>query len=148
MELIILCGIQCSGKSTTYVKRFSKTHARVNLDTLKTRDEELRVFNSHIANQKSMVIDNTNPTISDRIRYIATAKAAGYRIIGYQINIPVNVALARSAKRRTQDPVPASSIHLTAKRLQPLSLAEGFDEIHVLNGKGEVLSKMSSVKQP
>lgn len=148
MELVILCGIQCSGKSTLYEKKFSKTHARVNLDSLGTRDDEFRMFRSLVADQKSMVIDNTNPTASDRSRYIEAAKVAGYRIVGYQFNVPINVAIARSLKRRTQAPIPPSAIHLTAKRFQSLSISEGFDEIVNLGSKGEVLSNLTLAKQP
>ena len=38
--MIIMMGLQGSGKSTFYEKYLSKDHVRVNLDTLKTRNKE------------------------------------------------------------------------------------------------------------
>ena len=37
MEIIILMGIQASGKSTFYRQKFADSHIRINLDMLKTR---------------------------------------------------------------------------------------------------------------
>src|SRR5579872_6904854 len=44
MEAVILVGIQGAGKSTFYQERFSGTHARINLDELKTRAREKEFF--------------------------------------------------------------------------------------------------------
>jgi hypothetical protein len=40
--------------------------------------------------QQPFVVDNTNPTAAERAVYIAPAKAAGFRVIGYffQSNVP------------------------------------------------------------
>jgi len=40
MELIIFIGIQATGKSEFYKRRFYNTHIRINLDMLKTRNKE------------------------------------------------------------------------------------------------------------
>ena len=39
-ECIIFVGIQGSGKSTFYKENFFKTHVRINLDMLKSRNRE------------------------------------------------------------------------------------------------------------
>ena len=39
-EAAVFCGIQGSGKTTFYRARFAATHARINLDELKTRHRE------------------------------------------------------------------------------------------------------------
>ena len=40
MELVVFIGIQATGKSSFYLDRFFRTHVRVNLDMLKTRNRE------------------------------------------------------------------------------------------------------------
>ncbi|MDJ0635658.1 MAG: AAA family ATPase [Xenococcaceae cyanobacterium MO_188.B29] len=83
MEAIIFVGLQASGKSSFYREKFIDTHIRINLDMLKTRHREKILFNACLEAKQPFVIDNTNPTIADRSRYIEPAKAKGFKIIGY-----------------------------------------------------------------
>lgn len=129
MELVILSGIQCSGKSSYYFQRFAQTHARINLDELKSRRKESILFASILEKSLPVVIDNTNPTRQDRSKYIQLAKSYGYRIVGIQFDIPISVAISRCSNRISQKEVPVLDIHLTAKKMQPLSQSEGFDEV-------------------
>ena len=76
-------GIQASGKSTFYHDRFSNTHLRINLDMLKTRHREKRLIETCLEISQRFVIDNTNPTVTDRERYIILLKNQGWKIIGY-----------------------------------------------------------------
>lgn len=80
---IIFIGVLGSGKSTYYAQRFKKDFEHINLDTLKTRACESALLEHCLANGLSFVVDNTNPTQTDRLRYIERARAAGYRIVGY-----------------------------------------------------------------
>ncbi|MDL2321544.1 ATP-binding protein, partial [Desulfosarcina sp. OttesenSCG-928-B08] len=66
MEAIIFCGIQASGKSTFYLERFFKTHVRISLDLLRTRNRENRFLSLCLETGQHFVVDNTNPTRSDR----------------------------------------------------------------------------------
>ncbi len=70
----IMIGIQGSGKSV-FCRKFLPDVRRINLDTLKTRNNEKRMIAECHENSDSYVIDNTNPTREDRARYIPTAKA-------------------------------------------------------------------------
>ncbi len=132
MELIVFSGIQCSGKSTFYLQKFSDTHARINLDILRTRKRELALFSSLLEEMRPMVIDNTNPAIEDRSKYIRPAQNKGYRIIGYRFDTPISIALARSSSRLTQRAIPEIAIHSTLRKMEPLSISEGFHEIFVV----------------
>ena len=55
MEAVIFIGIQATGKSTFYKERFSDTHARINLDMLKTRHREDTLLDACIHTRMSVV---------------------------------------------------------------------------------------------
>lgn len=129
MEAVILIGIQASGKSTFYVQRFLHTHVRINLDMLKTRNRERVLLAACLDTQQPFVIDNTNPTAAERARYIAPAKAAGFRVVGYYFESRFQDAIRRNAERPEHLRVPVAGIGGTAKRLQLPALDEGFDAI-------------------
>lgn len=46
MEVVIFIGIQAVGKSTFYKEKFFKTHIRINLDMLRSRDREWQIYKS------------------------------------------------------------------------------------------------------
>ena len=73
--LVIMMGIQGSGKSTFYHNFLAKNFVRVNLDTLKTRNQEKLLIEDCIKQGKSFVVDNTNPTKADREIYIPSSMA-------------------------------------------------------------------------
>ena len=81
--LVLMVGVQGSGKSTFYARYLAEDFVRVNLDTLKTRNRERLLIEECLASGKSYAVDNTNPTRADRERYIPAARERGYRVIGY-----------------------------------------------------------------
>ena len=83
MQAIILIGIQATGKTTFYARHFLKTHVRISLDLLRTRHREARFLETCLETQQRFVVDNTNPTVADRKRYIEMARDAGYEVVGY-----------------------------------------------------------------
>src|SRR5205085_5502154 len=78
---------------------------------------------------KSIVVDNTNPTVAERSRIITLAHKHKVRVIGYFFDITTRAAVARNANRTGRDKVPNVAIFTTAKRLQPPTLSEGFDAL-------------------
>jgi predicted kinase len=132
MEVVILIGIQAAGKTTFYHERFANTHARVSLDVVRNREREQALVKRHLTEREPFVVDNTNVTRADRARYIAAANAAGCRVIGYYFPTDPKQAFARNRKRPGKENIPAGGLFGTAKRLQPPTLDEGFDELHVV----------------
>src|SRR6476646_2395844 len=132
MEVIIFVGIQASGKSTFYKERFFNTHIRVNLDMLKTRNRENLLLRACIEMKQPFVVDNTNPTAADRARYIALAKEAGFRVVGYYFQSTFGEAMRRNNEREAGARVPPAAIAGTHKRLDPPALAEGFDALYTV----------------
>ncbi len=129
MDAVVFIGIQAVGKSRFFAKRFFDSHVRINLDMLKTRHREKMLFEACLAAKQPFVIDNTNPTRADRARYIASARAAGFRITGYYFQSKASEALARNARRTGAARVPDVAILGTAKKLEFPNRLEGFDEL-------------------
>ena len=139
MQTIIFIGIQGSGKTTFYAKRFLKTHLRISLDMLKTRNKERQFVQLCLATGQKFVVDNTNPTIAERKKYIEAAKEARFEVIGYYFNTPLAEALERNSRRLGKEAVSAIGIRATAKKLQLPVYEEGFDTLfEVLPGLGTV----------
>lgn len=132
VEAVIFIGGQGSGKSTFYRETFFDTHVRINLDMLRTRNREKLILEACIAAEQSFVADNTNPTTDDRARYIAPARAAGFRMIAYFFSTPMGEALRRNNLRKGKQRVPPAAIAGTFKKIQRPTLDEGFDEIHTV----------------
>jgi predicted kinase len=129
MEAVVLCGVQGSGKTTLYRERFLDTHVRVSMDLLRTRAREEAFLNLCLQTQQRFVVDNTNPTAADRRRYIAPARAAGFKVIGYLVEVDAAEALARNDERAGRRRVPTAGVMGTARRLIRPTPEEGFDEL-------------------
>jgi predicted kinase len=130
MEAVIFVGIQGSGKTTFYRERLFDTHVRISLDMLRTRWREQLLIQACLAAQQPFVIDNTNVLAAGRANYIALAKAAGFRVIGYYFQPQLREAIRRNAERPGAKAIPVKGVIGTYKRLQPPAAAEGFDELY------------------
>lgn len=130
MEVVILMGIQASGKSTFFGRRLRDTHVRVNLDMLRTRHRERRLVETCIEIGQSFVVDNTNPTREDRARYVVPAKEAGARVVGYYFRSSVFESLERNAERAPAARVCDAAVRGASSRMELPSREEGFDELY------------------
>ncbi len=128
-EAAVFCGIQGGGKTTFYRARFAASHARINLDELKTRHREREVLAGCLAARRSFVVDNTNPTEAERAEYVRPALAHGFRVVAFWLEVLPLEALARNATREGRDRIPVPGILGTYKRLRVPSPAEGFEAV-------------------
>lgn len=128
-EMIIFIGIQASGKTTFYHEQFAQ-HAHISLDVLHTRNKERIAMEECFALGKSMVIDNTNPTVADRSGYISRAKENGYSVIGYFFRSRISDCVERNEKREGKAKVPRTAIAATSNKLEMPGYAEGFDKLY------------------
>lgn len=136
---VILIGIQGSGKSTFY-HQFLSDMVHVNLDTLHTRHREKELIHNCLENGISFAVDNTNPTRAEREKYIAEAKAYGYRGVGYFMESRLQACIARNNLRTGEARLPAKAIAATSNRLELPSLDEGFDELWFAANDGKTMT--------
>ena len=129
MEAVIFIGLQASGKSSFYRDRFINTHIRLNLDMLKTRHREKLLFHACLEAKQPVVIDNTNPSKSDRLRYIPIAKEHKFKITGYYFQSDLAACKQRNSQRRGKSKIPVVGLIDTYKRLQLPIYEEGFDRL-------------------
>ena len=129
MELIVLSGIQGAGKTTFYAQRFFATHVRISLDLLKTRSREDTVLFACLAAQQPVVIDNTNPTRAQRMRYAKLGAAAKFRTALYFFDVSVRDAVGRNESRPAGARVPKVAIFGTAKKFERPTGDEAFDRV-------------------
>ncbi len=130
MEAVIFIGIQATGKSTYYKEHFFKTHIRINLDMLKTRNREDIFLDACMKAKQPFVVDNTNPSVEDRKKYIDLAKSAEFRVIGYYFQSNIEEAIQKNECREGKERIPLAGIRGTHAKLQLPGLEEGFDELY------------------
>ena len=138
--MVIMMGIQGSGKSTFYHSHLVGDFVHINLDSLKTRYQERLAIEQCIQQGRNYAVDNTNPTREDRQRYISAAKNAGYRIVGYFMESKLQSCIQRNNQRSGSARIPAKAIAATSNKLQMPSYEEGFDEIYFVKNDGKTMT--------
>ena len=140
--LFLFIGIPASGKSTFYHRVLEDRNLDyVSLDVLRTRKREWTAFETSLNARRSVVVDNTNVTRVLRARYLAPAKAAGYRTVGLFFQSIVADCLARNEQREGKARIPPRGVRGMSGRLELPSLDEGFDLlffVRIANGLFEI----------
>ena len=128
-EVILMCGIPGSGKTTFCRERLFPQYLYISLDRLRTRSAEAELFAFALRRRKSCVIDNTNISRQERARYIPAAKKAGARVVTYWFEPDVGACLARNARRPGRERVPDIVIRDKSSRFSAPDRTEGFDQV-------------------
>jgi predicted kinase len=141
VDLVVLVGLQGSGKTTFYRTRFAATHAHVSMDLLRSardrRARERALVAEAAALGRSVVVDDTNVRREDRAALVRLAAALGMRPVCYLFPPDVRGALARNARRAGRARVPPVAIHATRARFEPPGEDEGFAEIWRVEAAGD-----------
>lgn len=139
--MILFIGLQASGKSTFFHTRFATTHEHVSKDLFRNNKNRNRrqaqLIEAALQEGKSVVVDNTNPTIEARRPLIQLGREYGAKIVGYYFESQVRRCLERNRQRPGKARVPDVAIYATAKRLVLPSYSEGFDELYSVCITGE-----------
>lgn len=136
LELIIFVGLQAAGKSTYYHTHLAATHVHVSKDLMKNaRDRDAKqhqMIEAALAAGRSVVVDNTNPTPVARAPLVEQGRRHGARVVAYFFETAVKDAVVRNRQREGKGRVPDVAIFVTARKLVPPTLAEGFEEVRVI----------------
>jgi predicted kinase len=97
---------------------------------LKTKHRLRLLFNACLEGRQPFVLDNTNVTRDVRAEFIAQAKAAGFRVVGYYFRSDIASALARNSERVDAARIPDRGVLGTYKQLEIPERAEGFDALY------------------
>ena len=139
-EVAVLVGLPGAGKTSFYRARLAATHFHVSKDVIghgrDTGRRQLELAAQALRRGESVAVDNTNPRAADRAPLIALARQAGARVVAYVLLTPAREAAARNRTREGPARVPNVAVFATAKRLEPPSLAEGFDAVHLVRAEG------------
>ena len=131
-EAVILIGIPASGKSTFYKQGYADTHVRVNGDMLRgNKGLERDLIAACHKHRQPYSVDKMNFTRGHRVPYLAEAKIAGFRRVGYYFQSVKADCLARNKNPdRAEKNLPDVAIHNAASRLELPRLEEGFEALY------------------
>jgi len=132
-ECVVFVGLPGAGKTTFYQRYFAATHRHISKDlwpNASGRDaRQRRLLIEALAAGHSVVVDNTNPKIAERAPLVEIARAQGAQVVCYFFDATTREAVARNAGRTGKQKVPNVAIFTIAKRLEPPTRAEGFDQL-------------------
>ena len=141
MELIVFVGLQASGKSTFFRTRFGATHEHVSKDLFRNNKNpnkrQRQLIEAALQAGNSVVVDNTNPTVEERLPLIRLGREYGAKIVGYYFESQVRQCLERNKQRTRKARVPNVALYATAKKLVQPSYSEGFDELYNVRITGD-----------
>jgi predicted kinase len=136
LELVVLMGLQASGKTTFRQARFDPTHVVVSKDLFRNhrrpQQRQTQLIEAALRNSTSVVVDNTNPRVEDRHGLIEIARRFDARVRGSFFWSVLCESMARNNLRVDKSRVPDVALFATAKALRRPSYAEGFDELFLV----------------
>jgi predicted kinase len=132
-ELVVMVGLQGCGKSTWVAGHLAGTHVVVSKDhwpnARRREARQRRVVAELLAEGRSVVVDNTNPSVADRAPLVAAARAAGVPVRCVWLDTPWETCLERNETRDGRAKVPLVGLLATRGRFEPPTPEEGFDSL-------------------
>lgn len=132
-ELILLVGPPASGKSSLYQRVFQPAgYVHVSRDILGTQPKCHRAVVDAFDAGKSVVVDNTSPSLAGRLEYISLAQSRSIpvRCLRFIVDLPLAHHLnAFRAKTSDRPKVPAIGFNMYKSHFAEPCLEEGFQDI-------------------
>ncbi|MFI9251062.1 AAA family ATPase [Streptomyces sp. NPDC053069] len=140
-DVAVLVGLQASGKSTFYTQCLSDRYALVSKDLFprgarNKQLRQLRLLAEHLAAERAVAVDNTNPSPQEWAPLVEAAHTHGATVTAYWFPPDVAGSLRRNAGRGGRERVPDVGVLATLKRLRKPSQADGFDEVREVRFDG------------
>jgi predicted kinase len=136
LELVVLVGLQGSGKSTFRRERLDDTHVVVSKDLFRNNPRPARrqvfLIDEALSAGRSVVVDNCNVTLEDRRLLIEQARRYQARVVCYYFPPDLDACHARNALREGKARVPDAAIQRFARWFVEPTREEGFDELFVV----------------
>jgi bifunctional polynucleotide phosphatase/kinase len=132
-HLVIMVGAQASGKST-FCRKYLKKHIHMSNDTFKgTPAAFKKELEALLKAGKHIVIDNTNPTVEGRAKWIALARKYEVSCVGvYMQSTDNKLYIEHMLKLRDIlgiQHVPIIALKTFYKKLEKPTMEEGFDTL-------------------
>ena len=105
------------------------------MDLLNTRNKENKFLETCFETQSKFVVDNTNPTVEERSKYIEHARLKKYEIIGYYFHSSLEQALERNETRKGKERIPDIGIKGCYSKLELPNMSEGFDKLYYVKSE-------------
>lgn len=137
-ELIIMIGYPASGKSY-FCKNYLKPagYEVINRDTLKSMDKCIAAVRDNLSQKKSCVLDNTNPDIESRKKFIQIAKEFGVQVRCFVMTTTHQHSKHNNVFREMTDSkhqkISDIVFNTYKSKFTAPTLKEGFDEIVQVN---------------
>jgi tRNA uridine 5-carbamoylmethylation protein Kti12 len=141
VQLVILIGLQASGKSTFRRARFDATHVVVSKDDFASNHRPARrqeyLIREALRAERPVVVDNTNVRREDRVALIALAREFSVPALGYFLKSTLEESLRRNAERTGRARVPDVGLFSMRKVFVEPAWSEGFDELYAVEIVGD-----------
>ncbi len=130
-EVIVMVGMQASGKTTHYADHLSSTHVHVSRDLIPggDRGRQAKLIREFLGRGVSVCVDNTHPSRVRRAEVIAIADEFGARKVCLLFEPDLDASKRRNALRTDKDPIPMVGLYQFLRTYEEPTLDEGFDEI-------------------
>lgn len=138
VEVVLLCGLPGSGKSTWCRENLQESHVVVSKDLMprssRKQARQDREIRAAVTLGRPVVVDNTNLTRAVRAPVIRIAMELGIPCRAVVLATPLDVALARNAARTGGARVPDGIFRQMARAWEPPSSDEGLLEVLWVGG--------------
>ena len=134
--MVIFMGPHRSGKTYYFNWHYAGKFIHIHSDGGQNKSEEQKLIQECLDKGVDFVIDNTNETKAGRAVYIQSAKAAGYRIIGYLFSTQISDHYEPFDRNYRPEQLFAKIMPADFSRIELPDYTEGFDELYTVEHTG------------